>query len=65
MILKYKEISIKYVFFKRNGFDICVGIGYINGGCWIDNFNFRYIYECLLDNVYILIILVENMIEDE
>lgn len=65
VFLKFKEISINYVLFKRNVIIVCVGIGYINGVCWIDSYIFNYIYKCLLENIYFLKILVDNMIKDE
>lgn len=65
VFLKLKEISMNYVFFIRNVSIKCVGIGYINGVCRIDSYIFKYIYKCLLENIYFLIILVENMIIDE
>lgn len=63
-MLKFLEISINYVLIRRNSI-LCVGIGYVSGSCLINSDNFRYIYGCLLENVYILIILVDNMIEYE
>lgn len=56
---------MNYVFFKRNVNNKCVGIGYINGVCRINSYIFIYIYNCLLENIYFLIILVYNMIKDE
>lgn len=53
-----------FVKFYRNNV-LSVLIGFMGLDCLIQSLNSSYIYGCLLDKSFILIILVENLIEFE
>uniref|UniRef100_A0A8W8LD40 Ig-like domain-containing protein n=1 Tax=Magallana gigas TaxID=29159 RepID=A0A8W8LD40_MAGGI len=58
------EQTVKAVKFYRNNI-LCALIGYLNNDCVNQNYNSRYTYRCLSDNVYTLTIPAENMTEYE